>query len=132
MLAAEDGAESRLDRLSESLISMSPIVVKLQRKGQLVIPRSLREAVGISEGALMKVAVVEGQQLLVTPQVTIDRPAVDGKNRKAVFRELAQVVDELRKEAQKKGIDGMTKREINAAVSAARRDLKRADKRPRR
>ncbi len=40
------------------------------------------------------------------------------------MRDLAQVVAEIRQEAQEKGIDKMTKREINAAVAAARRDLR--------
>jgi len=39
---------------------MSYALVKLQRKGQMVIPRSLREEVGILERTLMKVAVIEG------------------------------------------------------------------------
>ncbi len=43
---------------------------------------------------------------------------------KQLMRDLAQVVAEIRQEAQEKGIDKMTKREINAAVAAARRDLR--------
>jgi AbrB family looped-hinge helix DNA binding protein len=45
---------------------MSQALVKLQSKGQMVIPRSLREEAGIAEGTLMKVAVIEGGQFLVT------------------------------------------------------------------
>jgi antitoxin component of MazEF toxin-antitoxin module len=99
----------------------------------MVIPRALREEAGVSEGTLMKVAVVKGGQFLLTPQVTVDRPVVGGhqrKSRKQILRELAQVVAELRQEAREKGIDKMTKREINAAVAAARRDLWKSDKRP--
>jgi AbrB family looped-hinge helix DNA binding protein len=112
---------------------MSHALVKLQRKGQMVIPRSLREAMGVTEGALMKVAVVEGRQLLVTPQLTIDRAIVEGprKNRKAVLRELAAAVKELRQDAKAKGIDKMPMSEINRAVAAARRDLKKSGKRTR-
>lgn len=111
---------------------MAQALIKLQRKGQMVIPRSLREEVGVSEGTLMKVSVVEGRRFLLTPQLTIDRAIVTAKpkNRKAVFRELAQVVAELRQEAKEKGIDKMSKAEINAAVAAARRDLKKSSKRP--
>jgi len=47
------------------------------------------------------------------------------KSRKQAFRELAQVVDELRREAKENSIDQMTKRQIEAAVAAARRDPKR-------
>ena len=98
----------------------------------MVIPRSLREQAGVSEGTLMKVAVVEGGQFLLTPQIPIDRSIVEGsrKNQKQLMRELAQVVTEIRQEAKEKGIDKMSKRELNAAVTAARRDLKKSGKRP--
>ena len=110
---------------------MSSVLVKLQRKGQMVIPRSLREEAGVSEGTLMKVAVLEGGQLLITPQVTIARSVVHGrKDRKQAFRDLAQVVAELRQESKEKGLDTMSKAEINRAVAAARRDLKKSSKPP--
>lgn len=92
----------------------------------MVIPRSLREEAGVAEGTLIKVAVVESGKLLLTPQFTIDRPQLSGrKNRKAVFREPAQVVAQIRQEAKEKGIDRMSKREINAAVAAARTALRK-------
>jgi hypothetical protein len=43
---------------------------------------------------------------------------------------LAQIVAELRKEATEKGLDAMPKKEINRAVAAARRDLRKISKRP--
>lgn len=111
---------------------MSNALVKLQRKGQMVIPRSLREEAGISEGTLMKVTVVEGGQFLLTPQLTISRAIVTApaKNRKALLKELAAAVAELRQEAKDKGIDKMPMSEINRAVAAARRDLRKTTKRP--
>ena len=98
----------------------------------MVIPRSLREEAGVSEGTLMKVAVVEGGKFLLTPQLTVDRAivAAPGKNRKQAFRELAQIVAEIRQEAKEKGINKMPMTEIRAAVTAARRDLKKNSKRP--
>ena len=97
----------------------------------MVIPRTLREEAGVSEGTLMKVAVVEGGQFLITPQVSIDRSIVTNprKNRKQAFRDLAQVVAELRQEAKEKGLDTMPMKEINRAVAAARRDQKKTSKR---
>ena len=123
--------ESQSDRLSEILI-MTQALVKLQRKGQMVIPRSLREAVGASEGTLMKLSLVKGHQLLVTPQLTVDRGIVSTrpKTRKHALQELARVVAELRQEAKDKGIDTMPMSEIRAAVDAMRRDLKKTAKRP--
>ncbi len=40
---------------------------------------------------------------------------------KQLFRELAQVLAELRQEAKEKGLDNMPMSEINAAVTAARK-----------
>src|SRR5881394_3067761 len=95
---------------------MSQALVKLQRKGQMVIPRSLREEAGVAEGTLMKVSVVEGRRFLITPQFTVDRSIVAApKNRKQALRELAQVVDEIRQEAKEKGLRKMPKREITGA-----------------
>jgi len=108
---------------------MSQTLVKLQRKGQMVIPRSLREEAGISEGTLLKVDVVKGGRFLLTPQLTITRPSAKGQSRKQILRELAAAVEELRQDAKTKGIDKMSMGEINRAVAAARRDLKKNTKR---
>ena len=114
-----------------NLSLMSQALVKLQRKGQMVIPRCLREEAGVSEGTLMKVVLVEGGQFLLIPQFTVDRATVAGsaKSRKQLLRELAQTVAGIRQEAREKGLDKMPKREINAAVAAVRRDLKKDRKR---
>jgi bifunctional DNA-binding transcriptional regulator/antitoxin component of YhaV-PrlF toxin-antitoxin module len=97
----------------------------------MVIPRSLREELGVAEGTLMKVDVIKGSQFLVTPQLTVNRPDVaQGRgNRKQLLRELAVAVDELRQDAKAKGIDKMSKREINRAVVSARQDLNKTNKR---
>ena len=100
---------------------MSEAIVRLQRKGQMVIPRAIREEIGISEGTLLKVAVKNGHGLTVTPQVAVSRRA---KDRKDVFRQLAIAVDELRADAKAKGLDKMSMAEINRAVAAMRRDMK--------
>jgi AbrB family looped-hinge helix DNA binding protein len=111
---------------------MAQTLIKLQRKGQMVIPRSLREEVGVSEGTLMKVSVVEGRRFLLTPQFTIDRSIVTAprKNRKEVLKDLAAAVAELRLDAKEKGLDKMPMSEINRAVAKARRDLKKTSKQP--
>src|SRR4051812_20641614 len=111
---------------------MSQALVKLQRKGQMVIPRSLRDEAGVAEGTLMKVDVVKDGQFLVTAQFTMDRAIVTTpqKNRKELLKELAAAVAELRQDAKAKGIDKMPMSEINRAVASARRDLKKSNKRP--
>ncbi len=85
----------------------------------MVIPRSLRDEAGVAEGTLIKVSVLKGGQFLLTPQVAIDRSLTQA------FRELTQVVAELRNEAKQKALDTMPSKEIKRAVSAARRDLKK-------
>lgn len=111
---------------------MSQALVKLQRKGQMVIPRSLREEAGVTEGTLMKVSVVEGGQFLITPQLAVNRAVLTGnrKDRKQAFRDLAQIVAELRREAQEKGLDTLPAKEIDRAVANARRAQVRKTKRP--
>jgi bifunctional DNA-binding transcriptional regulator/antitoxin component of YhaV-PrlF toxin-antitoxin module len=106
---------------------MSHALVKLQRKGQMVIPRSLREEAGVPDGTLLKVAVIKGGQFLITPQFTIDRPAIAHRKtaRKQVLQQLAQVVSEIRREAKDKDIDKMPMSEIYTAVSNARKTLRR-------
>ena len=105
---------------------MSQALVKLQRKGQMVIPRSLREEAGIVEGTLLKVALIEGGQFLLTPQVTLNRSVLSSpkNDRQRLLRELAMAVDDLRQDAKAKGIDRMPMRQINRAVATARQDLK--------
>ena len=102
---------------------MNTALIKLQRKGQMVIPRSLREQVGVSEGALMEVAVVEGGRLLITPQITIDRAIVADpkKGRKQLLQELSAVVSGIRREAKALGLEKMTTKEASADVVVYRR-----------
>ena len=93
----------------------------------MVIPRALRQEAGVAEGTLMKVDVIKSGQFLLTAQIAIDRP--EGRqNRKQLLKELAQVVAEIRQEAKEKGLDKMPMKEINRAVAAARRDLKKSGK----
>ena len=102
---------------------MNTALIKLQRKGQMVIPRSLREQVGVSEGTLMEVAVVEGGRLLITPQVTLDRAilADPKKNRKQLLQALSAAVAGIRQEAEEIGLAKVTMPQIEAEVAAYRR-----------
>jgi AbrB family looped-hinge helix DNA binding protein len=106
---------------------MNTALIKLQRKGQMVIPRSLREQVGVSEGALMEVSVIEGGRLLITPQLTIDRAIVSDpkKSREQVLLDLSAVVAGIRQEAKAIGLDKLTMKEIGAEVEANRRKRSR-------
>ena len=105
-------------------------LVKIHRKGQMTLPSSFRTAMGLNEGSLVELSLKNGKAIM-SPQITLNREMVTGpaKNRKQAFRELAQVVAELRQEAKEKGIDKMSKSEINRAVAAARRDRKKTSNR---
>jgi hypothetical protein len=72
---------------------------------------------------MLKVAVTRSGQFLVTPQLTVDRPAIGKATRKQLLRDLAAVVDQIRQEAKEKGIDKMPMREIRSAVASARKAL---------
>ena len=102
---------------------MNTAIIKLQRKGQMVIPRSLREQVGVSEGSLLEVAVVEGGRFLITPQVTLDRSiaADPKKSRNQLLQALSAAVEGIRHEAKGSGLAKLTMKEINVEVAASRR-----------
>lgn len=43
-------------------------MVRLGRKGQMVLPKEIREALGLKEGDSLIVALGEGQAVLLTPE----------------------------------------------------------------
>ena len=47
-------------------------LVKVQNKGQMTIPRTVRAAVGLADGDLVEIKAV-GKKIVITPQVAIDR-----------------------------------------------------------
>jgi bifunctional DNA-binding transcriptional regulator/antitoxin component of YhaV-PrlF toxin-antitoxin module len=94
------------------------MVVRLQRKGQIVIPRALRERAGVTDGALFEIVWKRGH-FSVTPKPGPADP----------FRDLAESIELLRQDAKAKGVDKMTKKQIEAAVAAMRRDLRAERKR---
>jgi hypothetical protein len=49
--------------------------------------------------------------------------------RKQTLRQLAEVIADLRLESKEKGLDKMSKRDINAAVAATRKGLKNSSNR---
>jgi AbrB family looped-hinge helix DNA binding protein len=106
-------------------------LVKIHRKGQMTLPSSFRTAMGVSAGSLVELSLKNGKAIM-SPQITLNREIATGppKSRAQLLRELAKTVDEIRQEAKEKGLDKMSKREINAAVAWARRDLKKTSKRP--
>ncbi len=47
-------------------------LVRIQRKGQVALPRRLRSAVGLSEGDLVEASLQSGR-IILTPKLVIDR-----------------------------------------------------------
>jgi AbrB family looped-hinge helix DNA binding protein len=47
-------------------------LVKVQHKGQMTIPSSVRSAVGLTDGDLVEVRAV-GKKIVITPRLVIDR-----------------------------------------------------------
>lgn len=85
-------------------------------KYQVVIPRGVREQLGISRGDILE-AKVERGKLTYTPKVLIDR-----------LRAIAPTPPALKamqEEAKRKGTDKLTMREINAEIAAVRRQQQR-------
>lgn len=97
---------------------MPPVVVRLQPNGHLVLPKALRKRAGVADGAKLEVVWKDGS-FSMTPKRAPEDP----------FRDLAESIELLRQDTKAKGIDKMTKRQINAAVAAMRRDLKEERKR---
>lgn len=81
---------------------------------------------------MFEVAGIKGGQLLITPQISIDRSIVapGSEDSKQAFAELRQVVAEIRQQAKDKGIDKMSIKGINRAVASARRDMKKVANNP--
>jgi AbrB family looped-hinge helix DNA binding protein len=75
---------------------------RIQHKGQVTIPTSIRREAGLSEGDLVDFA-VKGGKIVITPQVVIDRtkfPAADDEytpaQRRMIDREIAKSLKEAR------------------------------------
>ena len=106
-------------------------IVKLQKKGQVVIPRSLRQQIGVNEGDLLEVK-VQGNRFLLTPQMLLRRdlltpPAKNrGARRKDFFRQLResapQALKDIWTESKHRGANKLTMRQINAIIAEVRRE----------
>jgi AbrB family looped-hinge helix DNA binding protein len=77
-------------------------IVKIQKKGQMTIPTSLRTQAGIADGDLVEVAFSRGK-IVLTPKIAIDRskfPTADNEytpaQRRIVDRAIAEGMEDFR------------------------------------
>jgi AbrB family looped-hinge helix DNA binding protein len=87
-------------------------LVKLKQKGQLTLPASIRQQLGLSEGAVLE-ADVENGRIILIPKMVIDR--------QEAFKEMWAIAAEARKrwEAEGKTEEDM-ERLINETVEEVR------------
>ncbi len=79
----------------------------------------------MADGDRLDVTLDQGR-LIVTP----DRPSVrepHKKNRKRLLAELGAALEDLRKDAERKGANRMTMRQINAEIAAYRKEKRQKE-----
>ncbi|HYW44192.1 MAG TPA: AbrB/MazE/SpoVT family DNA-binding domain-containing protein [Bryobacteraceae bacterium] len=98
--------------------------VTVKDKYRVVIPRAIREKLGISRGDVLE-AKAERGRLTYTPKAVIDRIPPGKAARERFFKKLRDEAPDWLKEtwaaSKRRGTDKLTMREINAEVSAVRR-----------
>lgn len=110
-------------------------IVTVKNKYQVVIPRTVREELGINRGDLLE-AKVERGKLTYTRKTVIDRIPAGKADRARFFKQLRAEAPEWLKEiwaaSKRAGLDRMTMREINAEIAAYRKEkrAKGASKQP--
>ncbi len=101
-------------------------LVKVQQKGQMTIPRSVRTAVGLADGDIVEVK-ANGKQIIITPQLVIDRAKFPNADAEYTPQQ-RRVIDARLKAAEKTALHGPFKdgEEIAAYLKAlkAQRDAK--------
>ncbi len=97
---------------------MPPVVVRLQPNGHLILPSALRKRAGVANGAKLEVVWKDGR-FSMTPQAAPSK----------ILEQFGKAVDAVRQDAKEKGLDKLTRREINRMVADVRREMKEERKR---
>jgi AbrB family looped-hinge helix DNA binding protein len=99
-------------------------IVTVKDRYQVVIPRDLREKLGIGRGDILE-AKVERGRLTYTPKSVINRIPSGKAERtrflKRLHDEAPEWLKEMWAESKRRGTDTITMREINAEIAAIRR-----------
>ncbi|AWR93691.1 AbrB/MazE/SpoVT family DNA-binding domain-containing protein [Acidianus brierleyi] len=72
--------------------------VKVYKKGIIVIPKEIRETIGIKEGDIVELIVNEGKVSIEKPETLLDLFGVDGNRAVEVAK---AIVEERRKEVER-------------------------------
>jgi bifunctional DNA-binding transcriptional regulator/antitoxin component of YhaV-PrlF toxin-antitoxin module len=96
----------------------------------VVIPRALREKLGISRGDVLE-AKVERGRITYTPKAVVDLIPAGKIERERFFKQLREQAPAWLKEtwaaSKRRGTDKITTRKINAEISAVRRRRAKED-----
>src|SRR6266446_2435355 len=99
-------------------------IVTVKNKYQVVIPRALRQKLGISRGDVLE-AKVERGRLTYTPKTVIDRIPAGKAERARFLKQLRDQAPAWLKEtwaaSKRHGTDKLTMQQINAEIAAVRR-----------
>jgi AbrB family looped-hinge helix DNA binding protein len=103
-------------------------IVTVKNKYQIVIPQAIRKKLGIIRGDVLE-AKVERGRLTYTPKTVIDRIPAGKAARERFFKQLRDKapawLEEIWANSKRRGTDKLTMRQINAEISAARRERTR-------
>lgn len=72
--------------------------VKVYKKGIIVIPKEIRETIGIKEGDIVELIVNEGKVSIEKPETLLDLFGIDGNRAVEVAK---AIVEERRKEVER-------------------------------
>jgi AbrB family looped-hinge helix DNA binding protein len=104
---------------------------KVQNKGQVTIPTSVRRQAGLSKGDLVSFDFQQGK-IVITPKVVIDRIPADKAERRKFFQQLRDNAPDWLKasweDAKRTGTDKLTMRQINSIIERARKERTAAKK----
>jgi AbrB family looped-hinge helix DNA binding protein len=108
-------------------------IVTVKDKFQVVIPQAIREKLGISRGDILE-AKVERGRITYTPKTVVNRVPVTTAERERFLKQLRGDAPTWLKEmwaaSKRSGTDKLTMRQINAEISAVRRERAKRTKQP--
>ncbi len=96
-------------------------IVTVKNKYQVVIPRRVREKLGITRGDILE-AKAERGKIIYTPKAILDRDAATGVTGKRAG--LLRALRAVQADARKKGLNRLTMRDIDAMIAEVRGERK--------